>query len=50
MERKLRKDKRVLKVEFSNGDGKKLLVDELICSEGKFQRVGTATEKPRVPI
>jgi len=44
MARKLRKDKRVWNGEFSNGDGKKLLFDDFICSESEFQRVGTATE------
>ena len=27
-----------------------MLVDDLACSESQFQRVGTATEKARVPV
>ena len=40
----LRKDKRVWKGEFSNGDGKKLLFNNLTCSESEYQRVGTGME------
>ena len=50
MKWKLRKDQRVWKGEFSNGDGKKLCYLMAQHVQGVNSRVGTATEKARVPV
>ena len=45
MQWKLRKDKQV----FKGWRKETVLVDDLTCSGREFQRLGTATEKARVP-